>query len=66
MSRHQHHHRNKNSPGNVSEGKRNPRSWMFVVAVILMLIAMGVYVLTLDDSVVTEPGAVPEGVPASP
>lgn len=50
MSRHQHHHHNKDSQ---QEPRAKPfhRSWLFIVAVILMLIGIVAYVLSIDESV---------------
>lgn len=51
MSRHQHHpHNPHHEPGQPK--KKIHQSWIFIVAVILMLIAMAVYVLTMNESVV--------------
>jgi hypothetical protein len=43
--------------------KKLHQDWRFIVAVVLMLIAMIVYVLTLDDAVV--PGKTPAPAPAT-
>lgn len=60
MSHHHHHHHRKSSQQESSGPTPFFRKrWVFVVAVILMLIAMAVYVLTLDDSTVEEPGEPP-------
>ena len=57
MSRHHHHQNHPHHPQQNSSPKNAfHRGWLFVVAIILMLIAMGVYMLTLDESVVPEPG----------
>lgn len=60
MSRHQHHHRpHKSSPEVGSSKKKLYRHWLFVLGVILMILAMLVYVLTMDDSIVPAPGEMP-------
>ena len=61
MGHHHHHHPHRKSSQQESSGPTPffRKRWVFVVAVILMLIAMRVYVLTLDDSTVEEPGEPP-------
>ena len=57
MSRHQHHHHNhphSSSPAKPKGIHKNP--WL-IAGVVLMLIAMVVYVMTMDESV--EPAVVP-------
>lgn len=69
MSRHQHHpHHPHNENSSVHPRKSFHRDWRFIVAVILMLIAIIVYVMTLDDSVVPVPTPEnpPGAQPASP
>lgn len=62
MSRHQHHHHNKDSH---SETRVKPfhRSWLFIVAVILMLIGIAAYVLSIDESVDSIPVPVESSAP---
>ncbi|MEX1119295.1 MAG: hypothetical protein WEB60_10940 [Terrimicrobiaceae bacterium] len=64
MSRHQHHHHNPHNEHNKPKKKLH-QSRVFLVAVILMLIAMGVYVLTMDESVVpADSGEPPIALPS--
>lgn len=50
-----HHHRHHNHSGQKPARPGLHRNWRLWVAVGLMLAAMGIYVLTLDDAV--QPGA---------
>ncbi len=51
MSRHQHHKHNPHHESSRPKKKLH-QNWIFIVGVILMLIAMVVYVLTMDESIV--------------
>jgi hypothetical protein len=57
MSHHTHHESGGHS--HPPAGRKLHQDWRFIVAVVLMLIAMVVYVLTLDEAVV--PVVVPAG-----
>lgn len=55
MSRHQHHHHNKQHPKEAPHARKLPQSPWLIVGVVLMFLAMIIYVLTMDESV--EPAA---------
>jgi hypothetical protein len=60
MGHHHHHHRKHTHHATPPAHKPLFRQqWLYVVAVALMLAAMLVYVLTMDESTVPEPGAPP-------
>ncbi len=72
MSHHSHHTTGASGGSDHPKAKKGlHRDWRFIAAVVLMLIAMCIYVMTLDGSVVPE--IVPAGdasaessVPAAP
>jgi hypothetical protein len=55
MSRHQHHHHNKHHPKEAPRARKLHQNPWLIVGVVLMLLAMIIYVLTMDMSV--EPAA---------
>ncbi len=63
-----HHHRDNENPpegGDVPWRKRAHKDWRLWVVVVLMLVAMVIYVTTMDESI--RPGEAPrQVVPASP
>lgn len=67
MSRHQHHHHNKHHPKEAPRARKLHQSPWLIIGVVLMLLAMVVYVFTMDESV--EPadvdGTITEAVPVT-
>lgn len=53
-----HHNDHKHRAGAPNAARKNPVKWGVIVVVALMLAAMAIYVLTVDDSLV--PGEEPQ------
>ncbi len=61
MSHHHHHHDHHQTADHPK--KKLHQDWRFIVAVVLMLIAIATYIMTMDDRML--PGRAPANPPAT-